>query len=145
MRFLYVILLIALFVPRIGHGQPHGIPERITGYAGYQFGMSLDQAMAVDARMPQTHCDYFNVAYCLERNEDFFGEPGTIKVLFGGTDKTITAIHITFDRFEPEERTDGARSSTPKRFWGGRVPSLGRETQGVLSVRGSDESVETVR
>ena len=100
-RVLYLILLTTLFIPRIGHSQPRGLPERITGYAGYQFGMSLDQAMSVDARMRQTHCDYFNVAYCLERDEDFYGEPGRIVVLFGAADKTIEAIHITFDRFEP--------------------------------------------
>jgi hypothetical protein len=128
MRFLYVILLIALFVPRVGHGQPRGIPERITGYAGYQFGMSLDQAMTVRCSYASDALRLFQrrLYYCLERNEDFFGEPGTIKVLFGGTDKTITAIRITFDRFEPEERTDGAcaRTAEVRRTYAARPRSV---------------------
>lgn len=74
------------------------LPDTITGYAGYQFGMSLEEAKRIDARAKMTACDYKDIAFCLERADNFFGEPGVIRILFSARDMRLSRINLTFDR-----------------------------------------------
>jgi hypothetical protein len=73
-------------------------PDSITGYGGYQFGMSLEDAKRIDPRAKVTTCDYRDIAFCLERADNFFGEPGVIRILFSATDRRVSRINLTFDR-----------------------------------------------
>lgn len=74
------------------------VPDTITGYGGYQFGMSLEDAKRIDARAKATTCDYRDIAFCLERADSFFGEPGVIRILFSAKDMRLSRINLTFDR-----------------------------------------------
>jgi hypothetical protein len=74
------------------------VPDTITGYGGYQFGMSLEDAKRIDARAKLTNCDYRDIAFCLERADNFFGEAGVIRILFSTTDRRLSRINLTFDR-----------------------------------------------
>jgi len=81
------------------------LPDIISGYGGYQFGMSLEEAKRVDARAQVTTCDYKETAFCLERPDTFFGEPGVIRILFSVKDRRLSRINLSFDRLAG---TDGA-------------------------------------
>lgn len=74
------------------------LPDTITGYGGYQFGMSLEDAKRIDERAKMTNCDYMDIALCLERADNFFGEPGVIRILFSAKDRRLSRINLTFDR-----------------------------------------------
>ena len=74
------------------------VPDAITGYGGYQFGMSLEDAKRIDPRAQVTNCDYRDIAFCLEHADSFFGEPGVIRILFSAKDNRLSRINLTFDR-----------------------------------------------
>src|SRR2546425_3684076 len=74
------------------------LPDKITGYGGYQFGMRLEDAKEIDARAKVTNCNYRDTAFCLERADNFFGEPGEIRLLFSATDRRLARINLSFDR-----------------------------------------------
>jgi hypothetical protein len=52
-----------------------------------------------------TTCDYKETAFCLERADPFFGEPGVIRLLFSVKDMRLSRINLSFDRLAG---TDGA-------------------------------------
>jgi hypothetical protein len=87
------------------------IPDKITGYGGYQFGMRLEDAKKIDARAKVTDCGYTDTAFCLERKDSFFGEAGEVSVLFSAKDKRVWKINISFKRLDG---TDGACRNVSK-------------------------------
>jgi hypothetical protein len=60
-RFLCV-LSIALIAPT----QLAAEINKVEGFEGYKFGMTLNEALAVRPSAKQTQCDYKNVAICIE-------------------------------------------------------------------------------
>jgi hypothetical protein len=76
------------------------MPGKVTGYGGYRFGMTLDEARRVDSRAVETKCEYVGAAICLQKDEKFFGEPGRIDALFADSDKRLTRININFNRLD---------------------------------------------
>jgi hypothetical protein len=88
------------------------LPDTIKGYGGYQFGMSLEEAKRVDARAKVTNCDYKDIAFCLERADNFLGEPGMIRILFSAKDMRLSRINLTFDRLAGTDRACKRGSAT---------------------------------
>jgi hypothetical protein len=111
MRLTLYAFLVILGPSMSDAGSLSRVPETISGYGGYQFGMSLEEAKRVDARAQVTPCDYKETAFCLERPDTFFGEPGLIRVLFSTESMRLSRINLSFDRLAG---TDGAckRGST---------------------------------
>ncbi|HET7877019.1 MAG TPA: hypothetical protein VFN71_15960 [Methylomirabilota bacterium] len=99
-RALVLCASVLIVAPSGTDAQPSSrLPDRITGYGGYQFGMRLEDAKEIDARAKVTNCDYRDTAFCLERADNFFGEPGEIRILFSANDRRLSRIHLSFDRF----------------------------------------------
>src|SRR6266567_308527 len=59
------------------------LPAKITGYAGYRFGMTLEEARRADKDAVETACNYVGHALCLEKEATFFGERARVDALFG--------------------------------------------------------------
>jgi hypothetical protein len=111
MRLTLCAFLMILGPSSSGAESLYRVPETISGYGGYHFGMSLEEAKRVDTRAQVTTCDYKETAFCLERPDTFFGEPGLIRILFSAKDMRLSRINLSFDRLAG---TDGAckRGST---------------------------------
>lgn len=97
-RLMLYASVMMLALSGAGAETPSGVPNTITGYGGYQFGMSLAEAKRIDGRAQVTTCDYRDIAFCLERADNFFGEPGVLRILFSATDRRVSRINLTFDR-----------------------------------------------
>jgi hypothetical protein len=74
--------------------------DKLDGYGGYKFGMTLEQAFAVRRDVKITQCEYENVYRCIERQGNFFGHAGTIVVQISGRTKRVNKIVLTFDRID---------------------------------------------
>ena len=100
-----LVVLCALTSATSARAQSTGrTPEKITGYAGYQFGMTLEQAKVVDSQAKIVDCDYANdVSICIEKQASFFGETGRIHVLFSRTTKQVIQINVAFEHLQASE------------------------------------------
>lgn len=71
--------------------------EKVDGYDGYKFGMTIDQAKRVKPSAKQTRCEYASgPMWCLEyatRVSDF---PAEVTVQFPGATPLLTQILVTF-------------------------------------------------
>ncbi len=75
------------------------ITEKLDGYGGYKFGMTLAQADAVRSDdVVKKPCDYAETEACIEREVELFGEAASIAVLISSETRTVRQINITFSR-----------------------------------------------
>lgn len=75
------------------------VTDKVDGYRGYRFGMTLEQADAVRpddvVNMP---CKFEKSEACLHRTTKLFGEQADIDVLISSETHTVDRINITFSR-----------------------------------------------
>jgi hypothetical protein len=69
--------------------------ERVDGYDGYKFGMTIDQAKQVKPSAKQTRCEYVNVTICLEYATKISIFPATVAVQFKGATPLLSRILLT--------------------------------------------------
>ena len=88
--------------------------EKIDGYGGYKFGMTLEEADAVrpdDVR--QSECKYPGVSLvCLKRQTTLYGEEAEIVVIFSQQGQRVERVQINF--FRMTENSTGACRSVLK-------------------------------
>jgi len=91
---------------RDGSAQPR-IPDKISGYGAYRFGMTIAEARRAEPSAAEIKCDYVGTASCLEQQSVFFGEQARVTALFADTDKRLNKVNITFDRLQGTEGACG--------------------------------------
>lgn len=99
----FAVLLSSVAVVTVGAQPKSRIPQRIEGYRGYTFGMTLAEARRVDPNMALTKCDYIGVELCLERDGEFFGESARLVVQFTGGQVSQVLISFTRHR-DPQDQ-----------------------------------------
>ncbi len=71
--------------------------DRIDGYGGYKFGMTLSQADAVRTDdVVQKPCSYPEMEACINRETELFGEKASVSVLISSETHTVKRVHIIF-------------------------------------------------
>ena len=79
--------------------------QKVDGYDGYKFGMSIDQAKNIKPAAKQTRCEYVSVDACLEYATTISVFPATVSVQFKGATPLLSQILLTIRSFpEPVVR-----------------------------------------
>jgi hypothetical protein len=75
--------------------------DRIDGYGGYKFGMTLKEADAVRADdVVNKDCEFNGIEACIERKTHLFGEEAIITAQVSSETHTLEHIIISFKRLE---------------------------------------------
>ena len=74
--------------------------DKVDGYDGYRFGMTLDQAKKIKPAAKQTPCDFVQVVACLEYAITISAFPATVTVQFEGATPALSQIIIPSNRFQ---------------------------------------------
>lgn len=82
----------------VGFGaQAQTLPDAVTGYAGYRFGMTVQQAERVaPGRKAQGACDFPGVALCIEFPEVIAGRSANVVVQFKGSPAVVTQVVVQY-------------------------------------------------
>jgi hypothetical protein len=79
------------------------MPQKISGYGGYRFGMTVAEAHRAEPGAAEVKCQYVGAAFCLQHESVFLGVPGRVDALFADEDKRLFRVNIMFDRLESTE------------------------------------------
>ena len=109
--------------------------DRIDGFAGYRFGMTLAAARSVRTDFELTDCEYLSVWKCIEFREVFYGEDAEVAVQFDSKSRLLDQIVVSFDRLK--SATKNACSQVVKKV----VPQLEARYGGNPTVMKPGEAI----
>lgn len=81
-------------------GKVLGTVEKIDGYGGYKFGMTLAEADAVTNDDKIVGCEYYGVRKCITRGGEFLGESETVVAQIDDKTQRIRQVVVSFEGTE---------------------------------------------
>lgn len=85
-----------------GSPSAYATESKIDGFAGYRFGMTINDAKAVRADAELTDCEFRGVWRCLEFPNEFYGEQARVVVQLDSKTRLVDQIVVQFDRLNTE-------------------------------------------
>jgi hypothetical protein len=124
-----LLLQILLLVSDVPNGWAESSPiDRVDGYGGYKFGMTIQEADAVRADdIVNKACEFNAIEACIERKTEFFGEEATILALVSSQSHKVERVNISFDRTRPA--TPGACKKVLSSIAGPLIKTFGTNTK----------------
>jgi len=102
--------------------------DRVDGYGGYKFGMTLEEADAVRADdMVNKGCDFRAIEACIERKTQLFGEEAIIIALVSSESHTVNQVNISFNRLSSV--AGGACKKVLSSIGGALIETFGTNTK----------------
>ncbi|WP_223506697.1 hypothetical protein [Pseudomonas sp. GL-RE-29] len=103
-------LIVAIFL--IGTAQAS--ESTIVGFAGYEFGMTLDQANSVRSNDKVTDCTYVNAFKCIEYETNIYGEAARVIAQVGKASKKIDKVVVNFNYLSAAAKSKACLSTHKK-------------------------------